>query len=466
MVKKTRYQDLDRLRSEIRNITLDILARVHRRMELAEQIGSIKDNLNIEIENEEVEQDVRRSVSELSQTLGIDPAFSGRLLNMLLMESIRLQQIQQKPGDVHLRPTHLSVFMKAKDLETSGKKIIHLEVGEPDYPAPKKIKKALAESYDNKQYHYTDSRGIANLRQAIARKVGHGISADEVIVTAGGRFAIFSAILSMLKPGEEVISIEPSWPAYREFVDFAGGKMKILNTNLEEKWNPDPRRLEEMIDHHTKIIILNYPNNPTGKVLDKKNITRIVSMAKDSGLYVISDEVYSDYSFKRFTSLAEYEYDKSLVVSSFSKSYAMTGFRVGYGIANKEIIKKMARVQAIAMTCVAEPMQHAALAAIDYNSIGNVKLIHKRLDLIAEKLHNMSLDFATPDGAMYIFPRIKGLIEDDAKLVEKLLDLGVAVAPGSGFGQNYRQFIRISACQPEDVLEKGLEVIRSVLFTR
>ena len=125
MVKKTRYQDLDRLRSEIRNITLDILARVHRRMELAEQIGSIKDNLNIEIEDEEVEQDVRRSVSELSQTLGIDPAFSGRLLNMLLMESIRLQQIQQMPGRVHLRPTHLSVFMKAKDLETSGKKIIH-----------------------------------------------------------------------------------------------------------------------------------------------------------------------------------------------------------------------------------------------------------------------------------------------------------------------------------------------------
>ena len=141
MVKKTRHQDLDRLRSEIRNITLDILARVHRRMELAEQIGSIKDNLNIEIEDEEVEQDVRRSVSELSQTLGIDPAFSGRLLNMLLMESIRLQQIQQRPGGVHLRPTHLSVFMKAKDLETSGKKIIHLEVGEPDYAAPKKIKK-------------------------------------------------------------------------------------------------------------------------------------------------------------------------------------------------------------------------------------------------------------------------------------------------------------------------------------
>jgi aspartate aminotransferase len=466
MVKKTRYQDLDRLRSEIRNITLDILTRVHRRMELAEQIGSIKDNLNIEIEDEEVEQDVRRSVSELSQTLGIDPAFSGRLLNMLLMESIRLQQIQQMPGRVHLRPTHLSVFMKAKDLETSGKKIIHLEVGEPDYAAPKKIKKALTESYDNKQYHYTDSRGIVNLRQAIARKVGHGIGADEVIVTAGGRFAIFSAILSMLKPGEEVISIEPSWPAYREFVDFAGGKMKILSTNLEEKWNPDPRRLDEMIDHHTKIIILNYPNNPTGKVLDKKIITRIVSMAKDSGLYVISDEVYSDYSFKRFTSLAEYKYDKSLVVSSFSKSCAMTGFRVGFGIANKEIINKMARVQAIAMTSVAEPMQHAALAAIDYNSTGNVKLIQKRLDLISEKLHNMSLDFTTPDGAMYIFPRLKGLIEDDVTLVEKLLDLGVAVAPGSGFGQNYRQFIRISACQPEYVLEKGLEIIRSVLFAR
>jgi aspartate aminotransferase len=219
-----------------------------------------------------------------------------------------------------------------------------------------------------------------------------------------------------------------------------------------------------MIGHHTKIIVLNYPNNPTGKILEEKDMTRIVSLAQDSGLYVISDEVYSEYAFKRFTSLTQFGYDKSIVVSSFSKSCAMTGFRVGYGFADKEIISKMARIQAIALTSVAEPMQYAALSAIDYDPARNVKLIKERLDLISEKLTGMSLDFVSPDGAMYVFPRIKGLIQNDITLVNKLLDLGVAVAPGSGFGQDYTQFIRISACQPKKLLARGLDAINSVLF--
>lgn len=465
MAEEKRSEELSNLRAEILDITLDIITKAHKRMKLSEQIGTIKGNLNIEIEDERVEQEVRRSVIELSHTLGVDPAFSGRLLNMLLMESIRLQQMQHKKiGNNPMVTTHLSVFMKAKEMESLGKKIIHLEVGEPDYSPPRQIRNALIESYNKKRYHYTDPRGLLKLRQAIAKKVGHGIGQDEVIVTTGGRFALFSAILSILRPGEEVISIEPSWPAYREFVDFAGGKVKTLGTTLENNWTPDTSQLEEMIDRHTKIIVLNYPNNPTGKILEGKDMTRIVSLAQDNGLYVISDEVYSEYAFKGFTSLTHFEYDKSIVVSSFSKSCAMTGFRVGYGIADKEIISKMARIQAIALTSVAEPMQYAALSAIDYDPARNVKLIKERLDLISEKLTGMSLDFVSPDGAMYVFPRIKGLIQNDITLVNKLLDLGVAVAPGSGFGQDYTQFIRISACQPKKLLARGLDAINSVLF--
>jgi len=465
MAEEKRSEELSNLRAEILDITLDIITKAHKRMKLSEQIGTIKGNLNIEIEDERVEQEVRRSVIELSHELGVDPAFSGRLLNMLLMESIRLQQIQhKKKGNNPMVATHLSVFMKAKEMESLGKKIIHLEVGEPDYSPPRQIRNALIESYNKKRYHYTEPRGLLKLRQAIAKKVGHGIDQDEVIVTTGGRFALFSAILSILRPGEEVISIEPSWPAYREFVDFAGGKVKTLGTTLENNWTPDTRQLEEMIDRHTKIIVLNYPNNPTGKILEGEDMTRIVSLAQDNGLYVISDEVYSEYAFKGFTSLTHFEYDKSIVVSSFSKSCAMTGFRVGYGIADKEIISKMARIQAIALTSVAEPMQYAALSAIDYDPARNVKLIKERLDLISEKLTGMSLDFVSPDGAMYVFPRIRGLIQNDITLVNKLLDLGVAVAPGSGFGQDYTQFIRISACQPKELLARGLDAINSVLF--
>ena len=467
MVKKTKNEELGRLRAQIRDVTLDIIANAHKRMELSERIGTIKGNLNIDIQDEGVEQEIRSSVIELSDKLGIDPAFSGRLLNILLAESVRLQQIQQRRTDDNtLKNTHLSVFMKAKELESSGKKIIHMEVGEPDFPPPKTVRNALLESYNMKQYHYTDSRGLFRLRQAVANKVGNGITGDEVIITSGGRFAIFSAILALLKQGEEVISIDPSWPAYREFVDFAGGKIKILKTTIEERWTPNLRKLEEMIDQHTKVIILNYPNNPTGKVLNEKEISKIISLARDNELYLISDEVYSDYVYGRFTSLTHYKYDKIIVVSSFSKSCAMTGFRVGYGIARKEIIDKMARIQAIALTSVAEPMQYAALSAIDYNPAGNVKLIKERLDLISKKLRRMSLDFVSPQGAMYVYPRLNGSIQTDTELVNTLLELGVAVAPGSGFGDNYKQFIRISACQPKELLNRGLEIIASVLSVR
>jgi aspartate aminotransferase len=149
------------------------------------------------------------------------------------------------------------------------------------------------------------------------------------------------------------------------------------------------------------------------------------------------------------------------MVSSFSKGHAMTGFRVGYGIANKNIIAKMVKFQATALTCVAEPMQYSALAALEANSnsIQNKRIMKRRLDLICKRLHNMSFTFVEPDGAMYVYPKLKEGVDSDISLVEKLLDLGVALAPGSGFGESYRGFIRISACQPGHILEKGLDVL-------
>jgi len=282
------------------------------------------------------------------------------------------------------------------------------------------------------------------------------------MVTPGGRFAVFSAITSLLRAGEEMIVIEPAWPAYKECSDFVGAKTKVLTTTLENKWIPDTKRLEEMINSSTKMIVLNYPNNPTGKVLDDKTLEKIVLIAKDHSLYLLSDEVYADYAFGRFSSTRKFEYANSIIVGSFSKRYAMTGFRVGYGIANKDIISKMAKVQAVAITSVAEPMQQAALAALDVDPSENVNLMKRRLDFICSKLKKMSLRFIEPDGAMYTYPQLP-LGEEDIPLVEKLLKKGIAVAPGSGFGDSYRQFIRISACQPEKTLERGLDVMASVI---
>jgi aspartate aminotransferase len=338
-----------------------------------------------------------------------------------------------------------------------------LEVGEPDYLPPKIVKRTLGRIYDLRQYHYTETRGIPKLRQAVAQKVGNGIIDEQVIVTPGGRFAVFCAILSLVNSGDEVISIEPAWPAYRECADFIGAKTKVIKTTLEEKWNPDLRKLEDLINCNTKMVILNYPNNPTGKILDDNTMQKIIDLSKDYGLHLLSDEVYSDYSFNGFKSVLEYGYDKSIIISSFSKGHAMTGFRVGYGISNKNIIAKMSKIQSIALTSVAEPMQYSALSAIAESISGNVEVMKRRLRFVCDRLQKMSLSFVAPDGALYVYPKLGKGTDDDIILIDKLLDLGVAIAPGSGFGDSYKRFIRISACQTEEVLEKGLEVLSTAL---
>ncbi|MEW6605749.1 MAG: aminotransferase class I/II-fold pyridoxal phosphate-dependent enzyme, partial [Thermoproteota archaeon] len=217
-----RNDDLEALRNQVRDVTAQIMRKVHQRMELAKQIGEIKDRLGIDVKDEKVENDIRVMVLSLADEIGMGREFALQLLNILLAESeqVQAQNRQQKPP----RQTHLGIFMKAKQLEASGKKIIHMEVGEPDYSPPEAVGESMAASFKQKQYHYTDTRGVPKLREAIARK--EYVSEDQVVVTPGGRFAVFSAITSLLKSGQEIIVIEPAWPAYKECADFIGARTK------------------------------------------------------------------------------------------------------------------------------------------------------------------------------------------------------------------------------------------------
>lgn len=453
-------QNLDYLREEMQNITNQIIKLVHDRMEVAKKIGNIKQQLKIEIEDEKVEHDIKKTVLKLTKDIGMDVEFSGRLLNLLLSESVKLQNVQNTSNK---SSTHIAIFMKAKELEKTGKKIIHMEVGEPDYPPPLKVKEELAKIYDNKRYHYTEISGLPQLRQAISQKFSN-IVPEQVLVTPGGRFAVFCAISSLLKSGDELINIEPSWPAYKECADFIGAKTRVLKTTLEDKWVPNLKMLENLININTKMIIINYPNNPTGKILDSQLLEKIVSIAREYNLFILSDEVYSDYSFGKYNSILDYQYDKSIMVSSFSKTYGMTGFRVGYGIGNKSIISQMRKVQATAVTSVAEPMQYSALGAIGNDIQGNIDSIQSRINLICKRLQQMKTEFIVPNGAMYVFPKILAKnYSDDISLVYDLLEHGVAIAPGSGFGNSYKKFIRISACQSSKLLNAGLDILEKYL---
>jgi aspartate aminotransferase len=460
MLMDSTNEDLELLRDKVRDVTTQIMYNVQRRIELVKKIGEIKSRLGIDIKDEKVEHEVRMTVISLADELGMSIDFALQLLNILLAESENVQ-VEKRLQKAIQKETHLSIFAKAKQLEASGKKIIHMEVGEPDYSPPGIVGTALAESFRLQQYHYTDTHGIPELREAIAQKEGGGISKAQVIVTPGGRFAVFSAITSLLRAGQELIVVEPAWPAYKECADFLGARTKVLRTTLENMWIPNTKQLEEMINPSTKMIALNYPNNPTGKVLDRKTMERIVLIAKDHGLYLLSDEVYADYVFSEFSTIRKYGYDKSILVGSFSKRYGMTGFRVGYSIANKDIISKMAKVQAAGITSVAQPMQQAALAALGVNPSENIKLMKRRLDFVCSKLREMSLRFVEPEGAMYTYPELPK--SEDIPIVQKLLEQGVAIAPGSGFGDLYKRFVRISACQPEKTLEKGLDIMASVI---
>ena len=449
---------LEKLRDDMRLVTADIIKLVDKRMNIASQIGNIKNNLMMKIEDVSVEQDIARYVHDKGTQVGLNNEFIGRLLNLLFLESIRIQK--EKTSYKETKLDHMAMFLKAKQLESEGKKIIHLEVGEPDYMPPVGVKHELLKTFEKRHVHYTQTTGIPLLRKSIAKE--RSVRDDNVIVSPGARFAVFSAMVSTLSVGDEMVIFEPAWPAYRDCANFIGLKVKTIKTTVEQKWDLDLEELEKMITPNTKMIVLNSPNNPTGKIIQQREIEYILKLARKNNIFVLSDEVYSMYSYIPYRSILEFEYDKTIMVSSFSKSHAMTGFRVGYAIASKNIIDKISKIQAIAVTSVAEPMQYAAVAAMKSNVTNNATLMKKRLDFIRRELKDIPCDFINPDGGMYYFLRFKNNI-DVNKIIFDLLNEGVAVAPGTGFGESYFDFIRISACQPIKLLNDGLKILRKVM---
>ncbi|TLX83104.1 MAG: aminotransferase class I/II-fold pyridoxal phosphate-dependent enzyme [Thaumarchaeota archaeon] len=439
-------------------ITFDMLRLLKERNDTAKEIGGLKNNLGLGVTNEERENQLRTKVLFLCKEIGLDEKTASIFLNFLLNESIKIQSTNKS--------THLSVFLKAKALEKEGKKIIHMEVGEPDFFPPPVVKSALSEVYDKGYTKYGDSKGMPEFREALKKKVsesyGIKIQTQNIMVSPGARFSVFLAISSLLHPGDEMIVIEPAWPAYRENALNSGIKVRTVPTTLDGKWEPPIDQIENTINHNTRMIVLNYPNNPTGKILPEKIQDYIMKIAIKNNLYVLSDEIYANYAYRNWKSVLTYEYGKSIITQSFSKSHAMTGFRIGYAISSPDIIDKMAKLQALCITNVAEPIQYVTLRALDADTSNNAKIMKKRLELVIKKAKNMQLDFVEPDGAIYIFAKVRKDNFDTIAFTNKLLDLGVAIAPGEAFG-NYQNFVRISVCQPEDLLNKGMQIIDETL---
>jgi aspartate aminotransferase len=390
----------------------------------------------------------------------LDQSTALKFLNLLLNESVKVQSDNKQ--------THLSVFLKAKALEEQGKKIIHLEVGEPDFKPPKEVKTALEEVYDKGYGKYGSPKGITELRKVLAVRVDDAegesqYTEENIMICPGARFAVYLAITTLLNPGDEIIVIEPAWPAYKDCALNAGIKVRTIKTTLETKWEPSIEQINNAINENTKMIVLNYPNNPTGKILPEKLQDSIIQTAKKHDLYVLSDEIYEDYyrsdMLAAHLNVLVYDYEKSIITRSFSKSYAMTGYRIGYAVADKVIIDKMSKLQALSLTNVSEPIQYVALQALAANSFTDI--VNSRLDVLVQSAKDIGLEFVEPDGAMYLFAKTKYKNFDATKFSEKLLEHGVAIAPGEGFG-DYKEFFRITAID-ETKLKEGMIILDTVL---
>ena len=446
--------EIEEYRKKIEEITLEMIKLLKTRTDIAKQIGNAKASLGMTVTDEEREDALRTQVAKLCKEIDLDQSTASKFLNLLLNESVKVQSDNKQ--------THLSVFLKAKALEDEGKKIIHLEVGEPDFKPPEEVKTALSEVYDKGYGKYGSPKGIMGLRTKLAiSNPGDGITEDNIMICPGARFAVYLAITTLLNPGDEIIVIEPAWPAYKDCALNAGIKVRTIKTTLETKWEPSIEQINNAINQNTKMIVLNYPNNPTGKVIPKKLLDDIIQTAKDHDLYVLSDEIYSEYANNDWQSASIYDYEKSIVTKSFSKSHAMTGYRIGYAIAEKSIIDKMSKLQALSLTNVSEPIQYVALQALKADTSKNTNMIKSRLEALVQSAKDIGLEFIEPDGAMYLFAKTKYKDFDATKFSEKLLEHGVAIAPGEGFG-DYKEFFRITAID-ETKLKEGMTILDSML---
>jgi len=445
--------DIEEHRKKIEEITLEMIKLLKTRTNIAKQIGDAKASLGMTVTDEEREDALRNQVTKLCKEIDLDQSTALKFLNLLLNESVKVQSDGKQ--------THLSVFLKAKALEEEGKKIIHLEVGEPDFKPPEEVKTALAEVYDKGYGKYGPAKGITELRKALAEQKGRKF--ENVMVCPGARFGVYLAITTLLNPGDEIIVIEPAWPAYKDCALNAGIKVRTIKTTLETKWEPSVEQINNAINENTKMIVLNYPNNPTGKVLTEDMIEKIMFIAKDHDLYVLSDEIYEYYSRGDLNrkQVWTHNYEKSIVTKSFSKSHAMTGYRIGWVVAEPSIIEKMSKLQALSLTNISEPIQYAALQALKADTSENSKIINSRLKALIKTAKDIGLEFVEPDGAMYLFAKTKYKNFDATKFSEKLLERGVAIAPGEGFG-DYKEFFRITAID-ETRLKEGMIILDTVL---
>ncbi|HYY55489.1 MAG TPA: pyridoxal phosphate-dependent aminotransferase [Candidatus Dormibacteraeota bacterium] len=364
--------------------------------------------------------------------------------------------------------TAFEVLAKARALEAQGRHIVHLEIGEPDFDTPPAITAAGIEALRSGETHYTPSAGIPELRAAIAKHVSRtrGVPADaaNVVVTPGAKPIMFYAVLALLDEGDEAIVPDPGFPIYASMVQFVGAKVTPLPLREENEFGVDVDELRRLITPQTKLLILNSPHNPTGGVLSAEQVRAIAAIAAEHDLYVLSDEIYGEllYEGEFVSPWAEPGMrDRTILLDGFSKTFAMTGWRLGYGVFPKMLVDGVTKLVTNSVSCTATFTQRAGVEALERRPqevAAMVREFRRRRDRIVAGLNEIEgVSCVMPRGAFYAFPNVKRLGMRSAALNEALLnEAGVACLAGTAFGPLGEGYLRLSYANSLENIEEAL----------
>jgi aspartate/methionine/tyrosine aminotransferase len=353
--------------------------------------------------------------------------------------------------------TAFEVLAKARALEAQGRDVVHLEIGEPDFDTPPGIVAAGVAALERGETHYTPSAGVIELREAIARWLGErrGLRVDpsQVIATPGAKPIMFYALLALLEEGDEAIYPDPGFPIYSSMIQFSGARGVPLPLRERNGFDPDLDEMRSLITPRTKAIVLNSPHNPTGAVLSAEAIREIARLARERDLWVLTDEIYGEilYEGEHRSLLAEDGMaERTILLDGFSKTYAMTGWRLGFGVFPKPLVDPVTKLVTNSVSCTATFVQRAGVAALARRHPevdAMVRAFRERRDAIVAGLNAVpGITCLVPKGAFYVFPNITGLgLGDSARVADRFLyEAGVAVLAGTAFGRAGEGYLRLS----------------------
>ncbi|MFC5287654.1 pyridoxal phosphate-dependent aminotransferase [Actinokineospora guangxiensis] len=360
------------------------------------------------------------------------------------------------------------VLAKAKALEAAGTPVIHLEIGEPDFDTPAHIAEAARAALERGMTHYVPAPGIPELRTAVAAALARDgrmeTTPDRVIVTPGAKPIMFFAILALCEEGDEVLYPDPGFPMYASIAAFAGATPVPVPLREENGFTVDPDELASLVTPRTKLLILNSPHNPCGSALDRAQVEAIAEIAIKNDLTVLSDEVYwalryggEHHSVLDVPGMAE----RTILLDGWSKTYAMTGWRLGYGVFPPALVEPVSRLVINSVSCTSAFSQHAAIAALEgpMDEVDRMRAAFaERADLVVDGLNAITgVTCVRPGGAFYAFPNITGLGLSEGELADRLLrEAGVAVLPGTAFGEYGKGYLRFSYANSNDNIKAAL----------